>query len=70
MPEDLSIVGIDNSELARLCPVPLTSVENPVEELGKSVAEKILGGILRKEEMEAEEFRSGACDTQLCAGNP
>lgn len=56
VPEDLSIVGIDNSELARLCPVPLTSVENPVERLGKSVAEKIIAGILRKEEMETEEF--------------
>ena len=56
VPQDLSIVGIDNSGLARFCSVPLTSVENPVERLGKTAAEKIIGKILRKEEMETEEF--------------
>ena len=30
IPEDLSIVSIDNSELARLNPVPLTSVSHPM----------------------------------------
>ena len=56
VPEDLSIVGIDNSGLAKFCSVPLTSVENPVESLGKTAAEKIIGRILRKEELETEEF--------------
>ena len=56
VPDDLSVVGIDNSGLARFCPVPLTSVENPVEELGRTAAERIIGKILKNEEMETVEF--------------
>lgn len=56
VPNDLSVVGIDNSGLAKFCPVPLTSVENPVEELGRTAAEQIIGKILKNEEMETLEF--------------
>lgn len=56
VPENLSVVGIDNSGLAKFCPVPLTSVENPVEELGRTAAERIIGKILKNEEMETVEF--------------
>ena len=56
VPEDISIVGIDNSGVAKFCPVPLTSVENPVEELGRTAAESIVGKILRNENMETQEF--------------
>lgn len=42
IPEDLSVVGIDNSELARLNLVPITSVGHPMEELGVRAAEAIL----------------------------
>ena len=56
VPDDLSIVGIDNSGLAKFCPVPLTSVENPVEQLGKTAAEQIIGRILKNENMESREF--------------
>ncbi len=56
VPDDLSVVGIDNSGLAKFCPVPLTSVENPVEELGRTAAEQIIGKILKNEEMETLEF--------------
>ena len=41
IPEDLSVVGIDNSDLARLNPVPLTSVGHPMEALGTRAAEMI-----------------------------
>lgn len=42
IPTDLSVVSIDNSELARLNPVPLTSVAHPMELLGKTAAENML----------------------------
>ena len=56
VPDDLSIVGIDNSALAQFCSVPLTSFENPAEELGKTAAEMMTGRILRNEKMESREF--------------
>ena len=56
VPDDLSVAGIDNSGLAKFCPVPLTSVENPVEELGRAAAEQITCKILKNEEMETREF--------------
>lgn len=42
IPEDLSIVGIDNSDLASRCKIPLTSAKNPVRELAGIAASKIL----------------------------
>ena len=56
VPEDISVTGIDNSVLAEFCPVPLTSLKNPVEELGRAAARKMTGCILRGEKMETEEF--------------
>lgn len=56
VPEYLSVVGIDNSGLAKFCPVPLTSVENPVEKLGRTAAERMTWKIFRNEEMETVEF--------------
>lgn len=56
VPQDFSVVGIDNSSLARFCSVPLTSIRNPVEELGRAAAERIIGKICRNEPMKTEEF--------------
>lgn len=42
IPEDLSIVSVDNSELARLNQVPLTSAAHPLEVLGEKAAENML----------------------------
>lgn len=56
VPDQMSVVGIDDSALAKLCPVPLTSVKNPVEDLGISAAEKMVGAVCRKEKMETAEF--------------
>lgn len=42
VPEDVSIVSIDGSELSRLADPPITSVPYPMEELGKKAAENIL----------------------------
>lgn len=42
IPDMLSVVSIDNSALARLNAVPLTSVAHPMERLGRKVAENML----------------------------
>lgn len=42
IPEELSLISVDNSELARLNAVPLTSVIHPMEALGEKVAEQML----------------------------
>lgn len=42
VPEDLSIVGIDDSELATYCEVPLTSARNPIRDLGRIAALEML----------------------------
>lgn len=55
VPEDLSIISVDNSELASMCEVPLTTIAHPMEELGITVAEQMLGmlkeGIMIKSRM-------------------
>jgi len=42
VPGDLSVVGIDDSDLARICEVPLTSVRHPKQQLGETAAEILL----------------------------
>jgi GntR family transcriptional regulator of arabinose operon len=42
VPGDLSIVGIDDSKLASLCAVPLTSVRHPHQKLGERAAETLI----------------------------
>ena len=33
VPDQISVIGIDNSSLARFCEVPITSVNNPANEM-------------------------------------
>lgn len=42
VPEDLSIVSIDDSDLAEICRVPFTSFPHPKEKLGEKAAENLL----------------------------
>lgn len=42
VPEDLSVVSIDDSELATICQVPFTSFPHPKEKLGEKAAENLL----------------------------
>lgn len=42
IPEDKSIISIDNSKYAELAPVPLTSVESPIKEIGIQAAKLLL----------------------------
>lgn len=56
IPEQLSVASIDNSDLARLNAVPLTSVIHPMEELGAKAAESIIQLIQCPEEDVTFEF--------------
>ena len=56
IPEQLSVTSIDNSDLARLNAVPLTSVIHPMEELGAKAAESIIQLIQCPEEDVTFEF--------------
>jgi len=42
IPDQLSLVGIDNSDLAMMGDTPITSFPHPMEQLGKKVAENII----------------------------
>jgi GntR family transcriptional regulator of arabinose operon len=46
VPGDVSIVGIDDSNLAKVCEVPLTSVRHPQQLLGEQAAEILLQDIM------------------------
>lgn len=42
VPKDLSVVSIDDSDLAKICRVPFTSFPHPKEELGEQSAKNLL----------------------------
>lgn len=59
IPEDLSIVSVDNSELAALNMIPLTSMSHPMELLGEKTAHMMLEminnpGVVQTYEFEPE----------------
>ena len=56
VPEQMSIISIDNSELARLNAVPLTSVKNPMEALGTTAVESLMKLIEQPESEVSYEF--------------
>lgn len=43
VPDDVSILSYDDSEFARFCEVPLTSLSHPKEELGRRAVEILIG---------------------------
>ena len=45
VPDDLSVVGIDDSKYAKICDVPLTTVAHPQRRLGEAAAEKLIDKI-------------------------
>lgn len=42
VPDDLSVISIDNSDIAAFCEVPLTSAENPTKKLARIAAMQML----------------------------
>ncbi len=58
IPGELSVVGIDNSDLADYCEVPLTSVNNPVDELAGNAARIMLALLGSEKVSDSIELRS------------
>ena len=58
IPGELSIVGIDNSDLAGYCDVPLTSVNNPFNELAENAARIMLSLLNSEKVSESVELKS------------
>lgn len=58
IPGDLSIVGIDNSEMAEYADVPITSVDNPVSRVGVTAGQVMLRILDGKKVTENVELRS------------
>lgn len=56
VPEDISIVGIDDSKLAEICDIPLTSVRHPHRLLGEKAAETVLQ-LIKNQNMQTGDFR-------------
>ena len=54
IPEDISVVGFDNREIARLINPPLTTVALPNQEIGYRAAEMLLGRVQKSETMLTE----------------
>lgn len=46
VPEDVSVIGLDNSEIAELGDVKITTFPHPMEELGRTATENLLSLIL------------------------
>ncbi len=49
VPDDIAIVGFDDIEIARFASVPLTSVHQPVDRIGKLAVEVILNRIEKRD---------------------
>lgn len=58
VPGQMSIVGIDNSDIAGYCDIPLTSVNNPVIELARRAAEIMLALLNGEKLSESVELQS------------
>lgn len=56
VPEDVSVISIDDSDLARHSEVPITSLPHPKENLGKKAAETLLQMIAGKKKDLTYEF--------------
>lgn len=48
VPEDVAVVGYDNLELAQFCSVPLTTMAQPLIEMGKRAAQILIGRMEEK----------------------
>ena len=54
VPDDISIVGIDDSKLATICDVHLTTVKHPHQLLGEKAAEQLLS-LMQNPKAESED---------------
>ncbi|MDV9192800.1 substrate-binding domain-containing protein, partial [Streptomyces sp. SR27] len=64
VPEDVALVGVDDSAVARLMDPPLTSVRQPIEEMGRTMARMLIQEIHASTEA-PEEPRRRVLPTEL-----
>ncbi|MEV8624610.1 LacI family DNA-binding transcriptional regulator [Streptomyces sp. NPDC051079] len=57
VPEDVALVGVDDSAVARLMDPPLTSVRQPIEEMGRTMARMVLDRIAGPAEAAEPQWR-------------
>ncbi|QHQ60853.1 substrate-binding domain-containing protein [Anaerocolumna sedimenticola] len=69
IPEELSVIGFDNTEFARACKPKLTIVTQPKEEIGKNVAELILKRIAENKSEQEIEYKIIKLQTDIMEGN-
>ncbi|GGU98892.1 LacI family transcriptional regulator [Streptomyces litmocidini] len=65
VPEDVALVGVDDSTVARLMDPPLTSVRQPIEEMGRTMARMLIQEIHESTETAPEEPRRHVLPTEL-----
>jgi len=67
VPEDVSVISIDDSDLARHSEVPITSLPHPKENLGKKAAETLLQMIAGKKKDLTYEFDTRVVERESCS---
>jgi LacI family transcriptional regulator len=60
VPEDLSVVGFDNIPEATRCNPPLTTVEQPIRQMGQQAIEMLIR-LIRGEQLESEHVTLATC---------
>ena len=51
IPDDLAVVGYNDTDLAPLLPVPLSSVSVPIGDMGRAAVDTLIADLTRPEEM-------------------
>lgn len=69
VPNDISLVGFDDSFLADVSEVKLTTIQHPLSEMGKTAAEMILEMIKGQQEEQAEKIESVIFNPELIIRN-
>lgn len=57
VPQDVKIIGFDNQEISRISSPPMTTIENPFQEIGEKAAEKLIQ-LIRGEKVQSESLAS------------
>lgn len=69
IPEDLSLIGFDNEEFARACRPRLTIVAQPMDQIGRNIAELILRRIEEKSIDSWPDYEILKLQTKIIEGN-
>lgn len=70
VPEDVSVISIDDSDLARLSQVPITSLPHPKERLGAKTAQQLLSMIRGRSKDITYEFETRVVERSSVTDRP